>query len=415
MAMSIPAWQAIVPELVSPDDLPAAIALNGIAFNVARALGPALSGAVIRVTTPGVVFLLNGAFLAIVIVTLARWKRPAISSAVPAEQVLGGIVAGARYIRHAPDLRVVLVRAALFMVPASALWALLPSIGRRSLGLGSLSFGAFVAVLGLGAILTATLLPRLRATLSSEALVKLGTLTFAASILVLAFVRVLPLAFLAMLLAGSGWIVIVASLTVAAQRTSPNWVRARALAAFAIVFQGGIAAGAALWGGIAERWGASTALVAGASAMVLGVVVSRRFRIDSREDLGTTTSHHWPQPIIAPEARPSDGPVLVSIEYAIAAANAEAFLTVVHELARVRRRDGAIDWRVYQDAAVPTRFVEEFLVESWREHLRQHERVTVADRALEDRVGSFHFGERPPHVSHLVDARPTTPALTRGQ
>ncbi|WP_146646545.1 MFS transporter [Labilithrix luteola] len=405
-AATAPVWQAIVPELVDPVELPAAIALSGIAFNVARALGPAVAGGVISATSPGVVFLLNAACVLFVIVTLVRWQRRAVASSTPPEQVASGIRAGVRHVLHAPGSKIVLVRAALFFVPASALWALLPTIGRVSLGLGSLSFGAFVAALGFGAILTVTLLPRVRERLSLEALVKLGTLAFAAATLVLAFVRVLPIAFLAMVVAGGGWIAIVSSLNVAIQHSSPDWVRARALAVFAIVFQGGVGAGAALWGGVAERWGLSAALGAGAGVMVCGILFGARFRIEARRSEDVAASLHWPKPVLVSEARPSDGPVLVSIEYAIDLANADAFLAAVHELGRVRRRDGAVEWAVYQDAAAPARFVEEFLVESWSEHVRQHARVTIGDRALEARVASFHVGTEPAQARHLLRARP---------
>lgn len=405
VAMYTPVWQAITPELVPREELPSAIALNGIAINVARAIGPAAGGFLLAALNPGFVFLLNAASYVAVAVVVYRWPRPVVDHPLPAERVLAAMRSGVRYVRYTPEFRAVCVRAGLFILFGSAVWALLPIIGRQELGFGALGYGLLVGALGVGAVTTATILPWLRSKLSTDTLLNLATAAFAVTALALAFIRAPPLVFLAMFLGGVGWISIMSSLNTAAQQTSAMWVRARTLAVYAIVFQGGTALGSAVWGIVASRFGVGTALSAAAVGMLVTLALVLRYRLSGRDEPDLTPSVHWPQPLLVTEARPTDGPALVSVEYHIAPESADAFLATVHDLARVRRRDGAFEWGVYRDTEEPTRFVEEFLVESWAEHLRQHERFTTTDRELEERVRASHVGDVPVRVSHHIYAR----------
>ncbi|MFL5395766.1 MAG: MFS transporter [Myxococcales bacterium] len=405
VAMNQPVWQAIVPEIVPREELAKAITLSGVALNVARAVGPAAAGFILAATSPGIVFLLNAASFIAVMVVLHRWERVAPESALPAEHAASAVRAGLRYVRHAPDFRAVLVRTVFFVLSASAVWALMPLVARQSLGLDSLGYGFLVGALGTGAVLMATALPRVRARLSVDQLVWISTAAFAGVAFTLAFVRVAGLVYLAMAIGGAAWISTMSSFNVASQMTSASWVRSRALAAYAIAFQGGLALGSFLWGSIASRFGISTALAIAGAGLLAGLAASHAFPLSGREDRDLSPSLHWPQPLLVPEARPADGPVLVVIEYFVAPENAERFLEAVHDLERVRRRDGGMEWDVYQDAADHTRYVETFLAESWMEHLRQHERVTVADRELEKRVRSFCIEGRRGRVLHLLHVR----------
>src|SRR3954466_15350941 len=405
VAMNQPVWQAIVPEIVPREELAKAITLSGVALNVARAVGPAAAGFILAATSPGVVFLLNAASFVAVMVVLHRWERVAPESALPAEHAASAVRAGLRYVRHAPDFGAVLVRPVFFVLSASAVWALMPLVGRQSLGLDSLGYGFLVGALGTGAVLMATALPRVRARLSVDQLVWISTAAFAGVAFTLAFVRVAGLVYLAMAIGGAAWISTMSSFNVASQMTSASWVRSRALAAYAIAFQGGLALGSFLWGSIASQFGISTALAIAGAGLLAGLAASHAFPLSGREDRDLSPSLHWPQPLLVPEARPADGPVLVVIEYFVAPENAERFLEAVHDLERVRRRDGGMEWDIYQDAADHTRYVETFLAESWMEHLRQHERVTVADRQLEKRVRSFCIEGRRGRVLHLLHVR----------
>jgi hypothetical protein len=197
-----------------------------------------------------------------------------------------------------------------------------------------------------------------------------------------------------------------ASFGTAAQNTAPTWVRARALGAYLLVFQGGLALGSVFWGALAEKFGTRTALIVAAVALLGGLTATAHWPMAGNASLDLGTSQHWPEPQVEIEPRPDDGPVLVTIEYRIEPDRSEDFATAPHALGRLRRRDGAIRWGVYHDAADLARFVETFVVESWVEHLRQHQRGTNADRVIEDAARAFHVGGDPPQTAHLIYARP---------
>ncbi|MFB2919130.1 MULTISPECIES: MFS transporter [Aerosakkonema] len=401
-AMNAPAWQAIVPELVSRPQLPTAITLNGVGFNVARAVGPALGGIVVAAAGAGVVFLLNAASFLGVMAVIYSWKRSQTKSALPAERTIGAIRAGLRYLKYAPVLRAVLLRTGVFIICGSALWALLPLVAKQELGLGSLGYGVLLGCIGLGAITGAFVLPKVRRKVSTDVLIVAGTVVFALATLALAYLRNLGLLYLALVAGGLAWIGIMSSLNAATQLAVPTWVQARSLSLYQLVFQGGIATGSAFWGLAAERWGNSTALSGAAIGLVIGLVAAVPYRLVTSEKLDLTPSLHWPEPVVAIELNPEQGPVLITIEYRIDTARSQEFAKAMHALSRLRRRDGAIRWGLWEDTADPSRYVETYVVESWAEHLRQHERFTVADRTEEARVRAFHIGDKPPIVSHLI-------------
>lgn len=401
VALTGPAWQATSPYLVPAHDLPGAVALNGVAVNVGRAVGPAAGGLLLAAAGAGAVFLTNAASFVGMIAVVVRWRPKVAKPALPAERLPGAMRAGLRYVRHSPPLRAVLVRTALFVLGASALFALLPLVARRELGLGSAGFGLLLAVLGVGAIGGAGLLPRLRSWAPPDLLVAVATALFSGSLVALALAHELAIAFPAMLAAGVAWISLMASLNVAAQTSSPRWVRARALGAYLLVFQGGLAIGSIIWGAVATAASVSTALLGAAAFLVAGLLAAPRFRLRSGGERDVT-SHQWPEPLVSAEPDHDRGPVLVTVEYRVDPDQAGEFVAAMRELGRTRRRDGAYRWGLFRDVADPERFVETFLVESWVEHLRQHRRGTVADRELLERIHGYHRGPRAPVVSHLL-------------
>lgn len=401
-AMNTPAWQAITPELVSRDELPAAVALSGVGINLARAVGPAVGGVIVAAAGSGAVFLLNAASFVGVLLALYWWRRSPRQSALPAEHVIGAMRAGLRYVRHAPAVHAVLMRCGLFILGGSALWALLPLVARREMGLEAIGYGGLLGAMGAGAIAGAALLPRVRARLTVDLLVVGATVVFAAVSAMLAFVRDFWWLCGAMLAGGVAWIALMSSFNVAAQAAVPAWVRARGLALYLLVFQGGMAAGSALWGGVAARAGIDVALVCAAIGLVAGLAATRRYRLRTVEGLDLTPSVHWPEPTVAFETARDRGPVLVTVEYRIDPAHGSAFAEAMREVRRERLRDGARRWDLFRDANDPERYVETFLVESWDEHLRQHSRVTVADRAAETRARTLHRGDKPVVIAHLI-------------
>src|SRR5437870_4390343 len=404
VAMNTPTWQAITGELVPPSELMRAVALNALPINIGRAIGPALGGILVAASGPALVFALNAASFVAVLVVVYRWRRETPRTVLPAERVIGATRAGMRYARHAPPVVAVLVRTGVFIVCASAFWALLPIIARHDLGLDALGYGLLLGAVGFGAIAGAAFLPRLKRRLPLDVVIAGASALFAVVGGLTAFWRFVPGIGIAMIAGGIAWIAMMASLNGAAQTAAPAWVRARALGIYLIVFQGGLGLGSALWGLAAEHVGASIALASSAGAACVGLAAIRRWPLRAITTLDLAPSAHWPEPHLDVVPAPDEGPVRVEVEYRIDPAQADAFALAIRDLEPIRRRDGAVNWAVYQDPGQKGRYVESFIVESWVEHLRQHERVTLSDRAVEERIRRFHVAATPPAVTHLIAA-----------
>jgi MFS family permease len=404
-AMNAPAWQAIVPEVVSPSELQEAVALNAAGFNVARAVGPALGGLTVAAVGPGPVFLLNAASFIAVMLVVYRWNRQRATSRLPAEHVISAMRAGIRYVRNAPSLQAVLVRSGVLIVCAAGLWALLPLVARDQLGLGATGYGVLLGCLGIGAVTGATFLPRIQRKFSLDMLVTGATVVFAVATAALAYVQNVFLVGAAMVAGGIAWIALMSSFNAAAQTAAPEWVRARALAVYLIVFQGGMAVGSILWGALAARVGIRAALLFAVFGLIAGLMLITRYRLAEGEKIDLTPSLHWPEPRMIVGLQLEGGPVLVEVEYLIELDRAHEFTKAMDDVRRERLRDGAMRWGLFTDSANPNRFVETFLLESWVEHMRQHERVTKSDRMAEELARAFHIGAGTPKIVHLIHAK----------
>lgn len=401
-AVSNPVWQAITPEIVPTEDLPAALSLTGVSINIARAIGPSLGGLVVAALGPWAVFVLNaGSFLAIFF-AIYRWQPAARSSKLPPEEIISAMRAGPRYLHHSPQLQTAMVRCGAFILSASALWAMLPQQARRGLGLGSFGYGVLLGSLGFGAITGAWLLPRLRQRVALNKLTSAGTGLFAMATIALAYVHSFAVLALALVIGGIAWISVLSALNISVQTSTPPWVRARVLAIYLLVFTGGLAGGSALWGFIAARFGISTALLLSAVGLIAGLLFTRRYRLADKKSLSLAPSLHWPEPVVVIDTKPDKGPAITSIEYKIDPKTTAEFLQAMKEMKRLRQRDGAIRWHLLRDSADAERYVEVFITESWAEHLRQHERITARDREAERRAQAFHIGARPPTITHLI-------------
>ena len=401
-ALTMPSWQAIIPEMVPRSQLVAAVTLGGVGFNLARAAGPAAGGLIIAAAGAGWVFILNAASFLGVVVVLYRWQRPASKSVLPAERMMGAMRSGLRYVRHSPALHAVLLRSGIFMVCGSALWALLPLLVRREMGFSVVGYGTLLGCLGAGAITGATVLPPVRRMLSADPLVTGASLLFSAVLAALAVLRsFFPLCGV-MFVGGMAWLALLSSFNSVAQTAVPAWVRGRALAFYLLVFFGGSAGGSILWGTVALHKGITSALLYAAIVLSVGAAFSSRFRLAGRMEGELAPSLHWPVPAVIFEPHPDRGPVLVTVEYIIDPAQSSDFTREMHVLRTLRLRDGATNWWLFSDTIKTGRFLECFLVESWIEHLRQHERFTKADLEVENRVRVFHIGAEPPLVSHLL-------------
>lgn len=401
-AFETPTWRAILPELVAKNDLEAASALNGIEFNLARAVGPALAGLLIAAAGVAAAFVVNLVSFFGVIVVVARWKRPTRKRSVAPETFTGATVAAIRYVRHSPAILRVIVRTGVVMFFASALFALLPSVA-RSVNPSAIGYGLLLGCFGAGAVAGALVLQPARARWSTEAVVSTGVVILGAASAAIGGLHRLSTLAPIMLVGGAAWITFISLISALVQNLTPDWVRARVLAVFILIYQGSFALGSAAWGAVAQRAGVRTALVyagIGTAATAALALVARL--PDSTSDLSPW--NHWRMPVVVKEVGPDlqRGPVLVTVEYTVAQGKAAKFVDAIHEYSRVRRRNGAYRWGVYRDTEVAERFVEIFLVHSWAEHLRQHERQTSADHTLEQKLSDYVTRE--PQVRHLVYA-----------
>jgi len=403
-AITAPAWQSIVPQLVPKQDLQPAIAVNSVGFNISRAVGPALGGLIVASIGIAAPFWLNAASNLGIVGALLWWRAPkASTSRLPVERFGNAIRTGFRHARNNPHLRATLIRGAAFFLFASAYWALLPLVARTQVAGGPELYGFLLGAIGAGAVGAAFILPWLKTKLGPDRTVATGTLGTAAALLLFAFARDAATALAACLIAGASWIAVLASLNVSAQFALPEWVRGRGLAIFITTFFGTLTAGSAIWGKVAGIAGLPFAHILAAVGALIAIPLTWRWKLQTGARLDLTPSLHWPTPIVAGEIEHDRGPVLVTIEYRIDAKDRQPFLAALERVAQERRRDGAYAWGVFEDTAEQGRILETFLVESWLEHLRQHERVTNADRVLQETVGRFQT-EGTPKITHFVAA-----------
>lgn len=404
-AITGPAWNAAIPELVPKEKLEPAIALGGVGYNAARGVGSALGGIVVAAFGPGPVFILNAVSFLGVLFVFSRWKPiEKAPSVIPREQMVGAVRAGFRFVSHSPALKAVMVRSGAYAVCTSAMWALLPLIAKEELHLGAGGLGALLAVFGGGTLLGAAILPRMRSAVSLDQVTGIGKILFAAALLGLAYAQNFVTAALFMCGAGISWIVVNSMMSMGAQKASPAWVRARALAFHILVFLGTFSLASAFWGQVAAYLGLDAPLIAASALLVISLLLSRRFPLGIAELIDTTMSDHWSVPKRASEPHPNHGPVLVTVEYIIDPAKLSEFTNAMSALSIQRRRDGAFQWHLFCDVSNPIRQMETFFVESWAEHMRQHERVTVSDRLVEDKVNAFHIGANPIIVRHFINS-----------
>jgi MFS family permease len=407
-AVETPTWRAVLPELVPREDLPAASALNGIEFNIARAIGPALAGALIAAAGVGAAFLVNvGSFLGVILV-VARWKRPVRARTAPAETIGGAMVAAIRYVRNAATTRAVILRTGVVIFGASAPLALLPTVA-HSVSSSAIGYGVLLGCFGAGAVGGALAMQAVRARWSTEAVVSMAVAILGVTIVVLSRVHNLPGLMLVMLVSGGAWLTFVSIANALVLSLAPDWVRARVSAIFILVTQGGVAAGSVLWGTVAARASVDTALLWAGLCTIATTALGLIARLpDSTADVSPW--NHWRMPAIVRDAAPEleQGPVLVTMEYRVEPKNAQRFLAAMQKYGRVRRRDGASSWGVFRDLEHADVYLETFLVPSWAEHLRQHERFTRGDSELEQLIGSYARGE--PTTRHLIHAEPESEA-----
>ncbi len=404
-AVTSPAWNALIPELVPREKLEQAIALNSVGYNTARGIGSAAGGMLVAAGGSSSVFFFNAFSFIGVIGVLLWWKRPASAAVTRTsrEPLFSAIKAGMRFARNSPGLRAVFVKTAIWATSTSAMWALIPLIARQKLGLDSTQYGLLLAAFGGGTLLGAFLLPRMRSSFTLEITTRCGIILWAVAMASMSWSVNYWLVMLYMVAFGMAWVIVNSCLNIGVQLSVSSWVRARAMALYLLIFQGCIALGSMLWGRIGDFTGLATPLLCAAILMVLGLIVGAKSHLGATENLDTTPSNHWVDPEIVHEPEPHHGPVMVTVEYTIDPARGKEFTEAISEQGIRRKRDGAFTWHVFCDLANPSKYVESYMVETWGEHVRQHERTINADIPVEKRVDAFHIGDKP-KVRHFISA-----------
>jgi MFS family permease len=409
-AATAPAWQSVVSALVPTQELPAAIAINSAGVNVSRAVGPALGGLITTAFGIAAPFWVNAVSNFGVIGALLRWRSAAHpDSKLPAERFFSALRTGIRHARNNSRLRATLLRAVGFYLFASCYWALLPLVARNQVGGGARMYGILLGTIGAGAVGGVFALPWLRETLGRNRVVAAGSIGTAFALVLYGMARNPLTAVAASAVAGVCWMAVLSNLNVSAQLALPEWVRGRGLAIYVTVFFGALTIGSASWGQVARIAGVPMAHYLAAAGMLLAIPPTWRWKLHTGAEIDLTPSMHWPTPVLGHHVEGDAGPLLVTVEYHVRDGNRDAFVSALSLLSHERGRDGAYAWGLFEDAAAPGRFLETFLVESWVEHLRQHKRVTNADRVLQDRIQKLL--KNPPAIAHLLEVQ--TPPATR--
>ncbi|MBL8363436.1 MAG: MFS transporter [Rubrivivax sp.] len=411
LAMRWPVFAAIVPQVVDRSHLPMALALNGIAMNLSRVVGPAIAGLLLATVGAGAVFVLNALLAAVAFLLILRWKSEARTSTLPGERFVGAMRAGLNYTWQSPRLRTVLLRIGLFFAQASGLMALLPLVAQQMHGGGPASFTMMLSMVGAGAIVAALSFPRWRERYTRDQFVLIGTLVHAVLSSAIVLIDEIWFAVPAMFVIGMAWISVANSLTVAAQTAMPDWVRARGMSIYQMALMGGSAAGALLWGQVASHTTVQIAVLAAAGLGAGVLVATRRLTVEWAQEIDFTPARIGTAPDPAWPIGPDEGPVMVTLEYQIDPARAEEFEDVMERTRRARLRQGALSWSLFRDTLDPGRYVEHFVDENWLEHQRRLERFTAFDAELRTRRLALHIGSEPPLLRRYVAALQDRPPI----
>ncbi|MBA2411447.1 MAG: MFS transporter [Burkholderiaceae bacterium] len=403
LAMRWPVYAAIVPELVSRRELPTAIALNGIAMNMSRIVGPIVAGALIASVGTGYVFLLNALLSLAAGFVIMRWRLEPKASVLPGERFLGAMRIGFQYVAQSPVMRAVLLRIAVFFLQSTALMALLPLVAKRMPdGGGAWTYTFLLASLGVGAIATAFFLPRLRVLITRDRLLRDGMLLQALAMVAVGFAPNVWSAMPAMIVAGAAWLAVVNTLTVASQLSLPDWVRARGMSMYMMTMMAATSASAALWGQVASLIGVPWTFVAAAATGVTLWLSIGRLQLGVAEQQDLTPARILKEPVSAFPVEHQMGPVMVTVDYRIDPARAAEFTTVMRESRANRLQMGALSWGLFHDTGEPGHYIEYYLDESWADHLRRFDRFTAADAELRERRYAFQIGTEQPKVTRSI-------------
>lgn len=402
-AMYGPAWQASVSEQVPSHSLPSAIALNSISFNIARSFGPAIGGIIVAVSGASASFAVNVLCYAPLILALWLWKRVQEPGRLPPEHLVGAVVAGLRYVRHSPPIRTILLRTVTVAAIGGSALALMPLIARDRLGGDATTYGLLLGAFGLGAVLGALNLNRLRASLNGERGVRICALLIGVGLTVAGASHVLALTIAALMVAGFGWLLSMTSFNVAVQLSSPRWVAARSVSVFQGMVSGGIALGAWGWGHVAENIGVGEAMIVSGVAMLGTVVMGLLMPIPAVEGVMAEAANPLDDPEVALQLTHRSGPVVIEVEYRVPPHNARDFYQAMAEVRALRHRNGAFNWTLARDVGDPELWIERYNFPTWLDFLRHRNRPTRAEREVQDKARAFHIGGQPIRIRRMLE------------
>jgi len=402
MALFGPAWQSSVSEQVPAEHLPAAVALNGISYNIARSFGPAIGGVIVASAGAVAAFAANALLYIPLLIVLFLWRRNSEPSRLPRERLNRAIVSGVRYIANSPSIRIVLTRTLVTGIIGGSVMALMPLIARDLLHGGAQTYGIMLGAFGMGAVIGALNIGTLRRQMSGEAAIRACTISMAGAITAVALSRQPVLTAAALVVAGAVWMAAVALFNIGVQLSAPRWVAGRSLAAFQASIAGGIAIGSWGWGYLTDQAGVQTALLVSAAMMLVSPLLGLWLRMPP------VGARNEPAEILAdPEVRLSltgrSGPLVVEIEYRVDQESARAFHNVMQEVQLSRQRNGAYGWSIARDIADPELWTERYHCPTWLDYLRQRNRSTQSERALHQRAMDFHLGPDPVRVRRMLE------------
>jgi MFS family permease len=408
LAMRWPVFAAIIPEVVPRHQLTTALALNAVAMNISRVVGPLLAGLIISAAGSEWVFGLNFVMSVGAAIAISRWKREKKASILPGERFIGAMRLGWQYVRESRRMRSAIIRTAAFFFHSTALIALLPIVAKNMEGGGASTYTILLASLGGGAVFGVTQLPRLRPRWNRNALTVGGTLVQAVTMVMIAFANGVWVAAPAMFVGGIAWILVANSVTVSAQLALPNWVRARGMSIYQMAIMGSSALGALVWGNVASHVGVPWSITIAAGSTLVALALTFRMQLEGAAEEDFTPTHPFQEPVPARQVDADTGPVMCTIEYLIDPARGEEFETLMDESRSMRLRNGAVSWGLFEDVQKPGRYVEYFACDTWADYMRRFDRFTAADERNQAERYAFHLGAEPPHVSRFVARHPET-------
>lgn len=408
-ALNNPSWQASVGDMVPRVDLPGAVTLNSVGFNITRSVGPAIGGAIVAAAGAAAAFAVNTLSYFALIYALRRWKPTPPASTLPRETLGSAVFAGLRYVSMSPNLQKVLLRGLVFGISASSILALLPIVAINLVVGGPLTYGLMLGSFGIGAIGGAILNDRLRERFSSEAIVRISFTGFALSAVIAASSPIAALTCAGLVIAGACWVLALSLFNTIVQLSTPRWVVGRALSLYQTVTFGGIAGGSWLWGAAADRYGVANALLISAFVMLFGIVIGLRFAMPAFASLNLDPLNRFIEPALGLDITPRSGPIVVQIDYEIADADIADFLALMGERRRIRIRDGARNWALMRDLEKPGRWTETYHAPTWVEYIRHNQRRTQADAENIEQLRALHRGEELPQVHRLIERQAIPP------